>query len=93
MTVYLAQVDLANPAARQAHVVEPRTSGCDRRTDSRIEKQFAACVPNLDHLASAGRDMVVSCGTRRLHGRLLDAWTAAMLGALIVVVAVWSAVS
>ena len=72
MTVYLAQVDLANPAAGRAHVVEPRTSGCDRRTHSRIEKQFAACVPNLDHLASAGRDAVVS-GTRRLHGRPLGA--------------------
>jgi hypothetical protein len=36
MTIYLAQVDLANPAAGRAHVVEPRTFGCDR-ADSRIE--------------------------------------------------------
>jgi hypothetical protein len=41
MTVYLAQVDLANPAARLAHVVEPQTSGCDRRTDSRMEISWA----------------------------------------------------
>ena len=41
MTVYLAQVDLANPAARRAHVVEPRTFGCDRRADSRIEISWA----------------------------------------------------
>ena len=41
MTIYLAQVDLTNPAAGRAHVVEPRTFGCDGRPDSRIEISWA----------------------------------------------------
>ena len=65
MAIDLAQIDLANPAAGRAYVIEPRTSGRNRRADSRIEEQIAACVPNLHYLAGAGHNAALgrsACG-------------------------------
>ena len=73
MAVYLAQVDLADPTADRAHVVEPRTARRDRRADGRIKEQIAACVPNLHDLAGAGHKAAFSRSACGLLGRPLGA--------------------